>query len=370
MKNSRTSIVFLGLIIILGAIGGGYSAWVDKIVIHGAINTGYISWKVVDHYGTWVYKDILSDQSIESDTPLMDQNLVLIAYARVIHCNSDNNDVCVMFDNLFPGVCFEAGVLIRYTGTVPGIISGVSYDYNPDNSWIESLVNEGSIKTVIRNKNGDPVGLGYQLHKDDEIYIDFLINIPQEQKFMELSGGFKMIIEVTQWNEYKVELPDEESFDVSGYTLYQFSSSRTYVIPNGTVLEPGGYIVIARNCNKTDFENYWDVNLPSNVVFLTSNNRFPIINGDETYELRDKAGVTLDGLTAQPMIPYHSIQRINTTAMSNSINTWVVLPSSSATPGGGANSTGGNAGLIINEYSDASGKGNWKYEFIELYYDA
>jgi hypothetical protein len=44
-------------------------------------------------------------------------------------------------------------------------------------------------------------------------------------------------------------------------------------------------------------------------------------------------------------------------------------PDSYATPGFGAVGDG-TAGLIINEYSDASGTGNWRYEFIELYLDS
>jgi hypothetical protein len=69
------------------------------------------------------------------------------------------------------------------------------------------------------------------------------------------------------------------------------------------------------------------------------------------------------------MIAYHTIQRLNTTYDPTQLNSWSVNSDSNATPGSGAIGDG-TVGLIINEYSDASGTGNWRYEYIELYYDA
>ena len=106
-----------------------------------------------------------------------------------------------------------------------------------------------------------------------------------------------------------------------------------------------------------------------NVVFINGDNNFHSINGDETFELYDDNGIIVDGQTGQPMIAYHTIQRLHTTYDPTQLDTWSVNSDSFATPGSGAVGDG-TAGLIINEYSDASGTGNWRYEYVELYYDA
>jgi hypothetical protein len=191
---------------------------------------------------------------------------------------------------------------------------------------------------------------------------------------MNLSGSFRAQFDVTQWNEYippSDDIPPSggSSLDISDYIIYQTSSSSSYIVPEETFLNPGDYVIISRDSNKVDFENYWGVLLPSNVIFLTGNNELPTINGDETYELRDDNDIIIDGPTGQPMVTYHTVERIHTTADPTLSESWNINPDNFATPGSGANGNG-LAGLVINEYSDTSGTGNWKYEFIELFYDS
>ena len=64
----------------------------------------------------------------------------------------------------------------------------------------------------------------------------------------------------------------------------------------------------------------------------------PVINGSETYDLY------------------------------NSSASWTITGSSSGTPGSGAGA-GCAKGVVINEFSDALGTGNFVYEFIELHND-
>ena len=157
--------------------------------------------------------------------------------------------------------------------------------------------------------------------------------------------------------------------DIGNYVLRQYDSTRSYTIPLGTVVSPQSYVIVARNCDKAGFEDYWNVTLEPEVVFLSSGNIIPSINGDETYELLDSNGTTIDGRTGQPAPSGRAIQRISVTDDATLPSSWRVEPESSATPGSGVYGAG-TGGLVINEYCDASGAGNFIYEFIELYYDA
>lgn len=373
MKNNRIGVLFLGLIISVAGVGGGYAVWSDTITVYGTISTGCVSWEVVDYSGTWVYKDLITEECVVSDMQVSNENFLLIAYAEAIPGNQDY-DVHVVFDNLFPCILFKADFVIRYTGTIPGKISGIDYSYTSANNWIESLINSGDIYTNFCDSNGNDIKPGHQLHENDEIKVEHYIHIPQDQDFMNLSGCFRAQFDVTQWNEYSPVSGDippsgESSLDISDYIIYQTSSSSSYIIPENTFLNPGDYVIISRDSNKVDFENYWGVILSSNVIFLTGNNELPTINGDEIYELRDENDIIIDGPTGQPMVTYHTVERIHTTADPTLSESWNINPDNFATPGSGVNGNG-LAGLVINEYSDTLGTGNWKYEFIELFYDS
>ena len=159
------------------------------------------------------------------------------------------------------------------------------------------------------------------------------------------------------------------TLDISGYQVKQYDSTQTYTIPDGTLVSPGGYVIIARNVSEVEFEAFWGVTLGANVVFLNSGETVPQINGDETYELRDALNNLVEGPTAVALAAGNSVQRTNTTASATATASWRSVAQSSATPGSGAVGNG-SAGLVINEYSDASGTGNYINEFVELYYDA
>ena len=63
-----------------------------------------------------------------------------------------------------------------------------------------------------------------------------------------------------------------------------------------------------------------------------------------------------------------SLQRKDPCLSATKLSSWNVGPDSGATPGSGA-ATGCGKGVVINEFSDASGTGNFVYEFIELHND-
>jgi len=155
------------------------------------------------------------------------------------------------------------------------------------------------------------------------------------------------------------------SADVSGWSVTQANAAGTYTIPAGTVIPAEGYLVIARDATKSAFETFWARTLGSNVVYLSSAGAMPVINGDENFTLKNASAAVVDGPTpSQPVSAAKSIQRVDPCG-----STWNTLADTSGNPGSGAGG-GCGGGVKINEHSDASGTGNFIYEFIELHNDS
>lgn len=151
--------------------------------------------------------------------------------------------------------------------------------------------------------------------------------------------------------------------DIDGYTVKQFDAAHTFTLPD-TIIHEGEFVIIARDCSKGDFETFWNVVLGSNVLFINSANTLPMINGDESFAVYDSSGNLIDSTNTQmPPGENKCMERD-----SSNVNTWTALNSNLATPGyyGGGNH---NAGLIISEFTDSTGTGNYVYEYIELYND-
>lgn len=155
--------------------------------------------------------------------------------------------------------------------------------------------------------------------------------------------------------------------DVSGYELNQQNATRQFTMAAGTHISDGGYLVVGRYSTQAEFEAYWGVSLGIDVVYIDSGDSFPAINSGEIFDLRDDSGVLLDGPTIALDTSEH-VRRIDLTGDPSSPASWSTGPDSAATPGSGVIATG-TAGLIISEFSDATGAGNYHYEFVEIYLD-
>ncbi len=159
-----------------------------------------------------------------------------------------------------------------------------------------------------------------------------------------------------------------QGLDVSGWTIEQANSTSVYTIPAGTVIQPGGYLVLGRYADRASFEAFWGVSLGANVVYLTNGQdapAVPMINGDETFTVKDGGGAVIDGPTPAFNTGYVSHQRNDPEAAP-----WT-LDSTTSTPGYGVEAQDAVfSGLVISEASDGPGSGNYIYEFVELYYDA
>jgi hypothetical protein len=156
------------------------------------------------------------------------------------------------------------------------------------------------------------------------------------------------------------------SLDLSGWTLYQYNSTQSYTFPAGTTIASNGYLVVGRNVAQSAFEAEWGT-LPAGVAYVNSGEKCPMINGGESYELKNASGTTVDGPTiTMSTSTGTSIARKNPGDAAGSVASWNSVSMASSTPGDGAgNGTG--VGVVINEASDSPTSPS---EFVELYYDA
>jgi hypothetical protein len=157
--------------------------------------------------------------------------------------------------------------------------------------------------------------------------------------------------------------------DISGWTVTQANATVVYTIPAGTVIPANGYVVIGRDATKAAFQTFWGVTLGSNVVYLTTAGAFPQINGSENYTLKNASGTVIDGPTISTSSSANQdLQRIDPCTGAGITSNWNVGVTTLANPGSGAGA-GCAKGVVINEFSDAAGSGNFIYEFVELHND-
>jgi hypothetical protein len=153
---------------------------------------------------------------------------------------------------------------------------------------------------------------------------------------------------------------------VSGWTLQQANSAVNWVIPAGTIIPKGSMLIVGRNADKAAFEAFWGVSLGEDVLYIDSADKIPLINGAETYTLLDDSMAIIDGPTIG-MTVGQSIQRTSSGAADDEAS-WSRASYTTATPGSSLLPLSG-AGVLISEFSDATGTGNYVYEFVEIYCD-
>jgi hypothetical protein len=156
--------------------------------------------------------------------------------------------------------------------------------------------------------------------------------------------------------------------DLSGWVIVQTASDRELVIPDGTLVPAGGFLVVGRNASSATFQAFWGVAWADEVVYVEGLDSFPSINGAETYTLRDPNNAVVDGPT--PALELSSSSARVDAAMSGSEEAaWEssLAPNADAVPGA-SDASGGVSGVpYISEYADTTGAGNFAYEFVEIH---
>jgi Di-haem oxidoreductase, putative peroxidase len=170
----------------------------------------------------------------------------------------------------------------------------------------------------------------------------------------------------------RIEDVEAQPVDLGGFDLTQTSTFSDFFVPRGTLVKHDGYLVIARNATRSQFQSFYGKTLGSNVVFINASatgQPFPRINGGETYTLFDPQFVVVDGPTiAQPTNGLRTFGRRNCDTAASAAASWTSAGSSTsvATPGSGVLNSGLGK-ICISEIADVAGGGFSPFEFIEIF---
>lgn len=171
-----------------------------------------------------------------------------------------------------------------------------------------------------------------------------------------------------------------QPIDLQGWTLVQENATNRFTLPAGTVLNPGQRLIVGRKATQSAFATYWQATLGADFVYLNSNDRMPVLNGDETYTLLDAQGTVIDGPTPKALV--------NMCFQRGTAPTPATPPASGSTPPptlpagwfaladtpgsvsvGTAVHTDPNIRTpYVSQYCDATGTGNFIYEFVVITY--
>jgi endonuclease/exonuclease/phosphatase family metal-dependent hydrolase len=168
---------------------------------------------------------------------------------------------------------------------------------------------------------------------------------------------------------------ESTALDLGGYRLEQTGGEATLTVPPGTVLEPGGFLIVGRAADRAEFEAFWGALDPA-VVYLNGTGLvgepgFPVINGGEGYRLLDAEGSAVDPATGLLPIDQDTRGRaLEREATDRAELTSWDDPIRDATPGAYGGEVRGTGRLVITEIADAPGSGSFIFEFVELFYDA
>jgi hypothetical protein len=178
--------------------------------------------------------------------------------------------------------------------------------------------------------------------------------------------------------DVSVVSPSNSPIDISGWTVSQANNGKSFTFPEGTILQPGEYVLIARKSTLEAFQSAWfgaENILGANVHFFNAEDSFIVINDSTTtFTLTDGDGVEMDGPTLD-IDNYLNYQRSVPVGPADSEDSWTTStevtpgPSSGATPGSGQGDPNFSMGIYISEISDGKGSGNYVYEFVEIFYD-
>lgn len=217
MKTGKIGAIFLMSILALAGIGAGYAAWTDTITIDGTVNTGNVQYTIKAYSETWAYKDLRDpdERIVYFDNEVLDPgNEGLYPVANAVACEgaADEHDVVMTFNNVFPLVRLTADFIFHYDGSVPVKISemsfepiGTGYNFEPYLKYEAHPATWNEIEKVWDINYAIDVGLGYQLHWCDHVWVGVTLYVYNNiAEMQDETGSFGGTIELIQWNEYNL----------------------------------------------------------------------------------------------------------------------------------------------------------------------
>ncbi|MBA7566770.1 hypothetical protein ES708_08466 [subsurface metagenome] len=218
----KIGLLALALVLALGTFGVAYAAWTDTIYIEGTVNTGSVDLSIVELSSTLVYKVVGLEPdeivivhqrvnmrpsdgitwSVINDPPIP-ANGILIASA--ITTSPSDDHITVTFDNAFPLDTLTADFIVHYVGSIPAKVDAelTGFTGTPEDlALLEAAAAVHFFEWDEVTGKGEEIFDVVQMHYCDYVYCVMTLDIPQEDQYMNLNGGFSAVIEAIQWNEY------------------------------------------------------------------------------------------------------------------------------------------------------------------------
>ena len=273
----------------------------------------------------------------------------------------------------------DTGDTTGFASDYSGAGCGPFYDGSGSSDVVYAYAAEANGEVTVKLSQTDFDSALYVLSDcDNEVCLDFDdgvgVGAPESVTFSASQGatyyivvdGFDFESNVAGAYQLEVELPPVETgLNIEDWTLEQAESTQSFTFPS-MPLEEGDYVIVGRDADKADFEAFWGVTLAANVHFVNSGNQLPKINGAETFTLKNDKGDAVDGPTIA-LTEHDSIQRNTPPGPPGMALSWTIGDDTVGVPTPGSGQTPGAYGIFISEVSDATGFGNFVYEFVELY---
>lgn len=251
MEKNKIFTIFGIIVLSLAGIGITYAGFVDIIDIYGTVSTASVDIKVEEYSCTFLWKiwdwennvenpyapelKIYSNKEIaiykgacldeikiteitdwlQSNGKILSQNPV-VAFAKASYGNE--HQINLEYCNIFPKIDFIADFIIHYIGTIPGKInwpeinwesgSGLS-NYLEIKAYSYSKINDECKKENEIFKQEFPL----QLHFNDYIGWEVLINISQDNSLQSKNAKFSFDFNVVQWNEGTSDIDGDGIYD-------------------------------------------------------------------------------------------------------------------------------------------------------------
>ena len=155
--------------------------------------------------------------------------------------------------------------------------------------------------------------------------------------------------------------------DLSGWLVTGSSPQCFFQLKAGSVAMRGSTVVLSRNADQADFEDFWGREIPSSTLFINTEEGCPKISGGQRFSLHSSGGELADGPTP-PILAEGNLQRKTVTGPSSRFGSWELGSAADATPGTSFEAESA-VGIYISEVSDAIGEDSAKFQYLELTVD-
>jgi len=211
-KLGKVGMFMLALVFVVGAMGAGFASWTDELIVSGTVTTADFGWRIYQLSEVWVYKDLLTDEVVQSPFPLdeIPGELMLVSYADIVGYDPFDASAGIEIDvpesfevvywNLFPCVWYGIDIGLHYVGSIPAHLT-------IDCEWTgDPLLGEMMSIEAINYDTGETIDFMsppfyYQWEFCDRVKFWFWFHLDQLDELMGKSGSFVCTITNTQWSE-------------------------------------------------------------------------------------------------------------------------------------------------------------------------